>query len=118
MKTPAGKDCPEYYEDFNRGRNIQECRLARRNARSAAWLPGDCRRCSVPEILRANASENMRLRLTIRPGILGIGRSVTIEAFCEKHNQPIPDPYVGCPDCNAERPGLAAFMDALGDEED
>jgi hypothetical protein len=117
MKTPAGKDCPEYYEDFNRGRHIQECRLARRNPGSAIWHPNDCRRCPVPDIVRANASTNMRLRLTIRPGILGIGRALQVEAFCEKHNVPIADPYVGCSQCNAERPGLSVFMDALGDDE-
>jgi hypothetical protein len=113
MKTPAGKECPEYYQDFNRGRAIQECRLVKRNDRSAPWQPGDCARCSIPEIVRANASENLRLRLTIRAGIFGIGRALKIEAWCEKHKNPIADPFVGCEQCNAERPGLSAFIDAL-----
>lgn len=113
MKTPAGKECPQYYRDFHRGRAIQECRLAERNPDSAQWEPGDCMRCPVPDILRANASENMRLRLTIKGGFLGLGRKNIVEAYCEKHTLAIPDPMVGCPKCNAERPGLDLFMDAL-----
>ncbi len=119
MRTPAGKECPEYYQDFMRGRNIQECRLAKRNMESAAWQTGDCNRCRVPEIAMANASPDMRLKLTIRAGILGIGRRLVVEALCEKHTQIIPDPFVGCPQCNAERPGLSAFLSALeGDAPD
>lgn len=113
MRTPAGKECPEYYQDFKRGRNVQECRLAKRNKDSASWHVADCQRCPVPEIVMANASPHMRLKLTIRPGILGIGRRLVVEAYCEKHSIPIPDPHVGCPSCNAERPGLAAFLNAL-----
>jgi hypothetical protein len=113
MKTPAGKECPYYYADFHRGRNIQECRLVAHNPESAPWRPGDCNRCTVPDILLANASDTLRLRLTIRPGVLGIGRYNQVEAFCEKHNVKIADPFVGCPQCNAERPGFDAFLDAL-----
>jgi hypothetical protein len=113
MRTPAGKECPEYYEDFHRRRNIQECRLAKRNPDSARWQPGDCKRCNVPDILRANASPHLRLKLTIRSGILGLGRSVLVEATCEKHRQAIADPYVGCERCNSERPSISAFIDAL-----
>lgn len=113
MKTPAGKECPQYYQDFNRGRAVQECRLAKRNAASAPWKPSDCTRCSVPEIVRANASSTMRLKLTIKPGILGLGRQLIVEAFCEKHTVQIDDPFVGCPQCNAEKPGLNAFIEAL-----
>lgn len=118
MKTPAGKECPEYFQDFHRQRSRQECRLARRNRASAPWHPGDCSRCTVPEILQANASEHLRLTLTIKPGFLGIGRRNQVDAFCERHEQPIPDPYVGCPQCNAERPGIAAFIEALNDTDD
>ena len=110
MKTPAGTDCDYYYEDFHRGRSRQECRLARRNAESAAWQPSDCEGCPVPEILWANASPNLILRLTIKPGVLGIGRRNVVEAACRKHDVPIEDPVVGCPQCAAERPGLDIFF--------
>ena len=113
MKTPAGKECPMYYADFHRGRHVQECRLVERNPDSAPWQPGDCTRCTVPEIVHANASKTMRLKLTIKSGILGLGRRLIIEAYCEKHGIVIDDPFVGCAQCNAERPGINAFMDAL-----
>ena len=94
MVTPTGKECPHYYEDFNRGRAIQECRLAAQNAESLHWRPRDCAKCAVPDILRANASPNLELRLTIRgaarlcaPGARG--------CWCP-HDIPIADPYTGC----------------------
>jgi len=102
-----------YYADFHRTRNVQECRLAERNPQSAPWQPRDCFKCAVPEIVLANASPDMRLKLTIRAGILGIGRRLVVEAYCEKHSIPIDDPFVGCPQCNAERPGVDRFLDAL-----
>ena len=77
------------------------------------WQPRDCFKCAVPEIVLANASPDMRLKLTIRAGILGIGRRVVVDAHCEKHSTPIDDPFVGCPQCNAERPGFDQFLNAL-----
>lgn len=116
MKTPAGKECSEYYADFHRGRRIQECRLAKRSGFLRQWQPADCHRCPVPDILRSNSDENMRLDLRIRSGFLGIGRAVLISAHCEKHNRLIDDPHVGCPVCNAEKPGVSLFLDALKDD--
>jgi len=60
----------------------------------------------------------MRLKLTIKPGFLGLGRQNIVEAFCERHNIPISDPMVGCPQCNAERPGIDAFLNALENEDE
>jgi hypothetical protein len=117
MKTPAGKECPQYYQDFHRGRHVQECRLEERNPQSARWQPGDCTRCPVPDILRANASPDMRVSLTIKAGFLGIGRHNEVTAYCERHNRVIEDPIVGCPQCNAERPGIDVFLKALEDSE-
>ncbi len=91
--------------------------MAQRNAESVPWHPSDCARCPVPDILQANASPAMRLRLTIKPGILGIGRHSKVDAFCEKHTVVIDDPFVGCPQCNAERPGIDAFLSALESQE-
>jgi hypothetical protein len=115
MKTPAGKECPHYYANFKRGANKQECRLADANPASAQWHPADCAQCRVPEIVAANSSPHMRLRLTIKPGLLGspFGRRLVVDAYCEKHTVVIDDPMVGCPQCNAERPGLDAFLSAL-----
>jgi hypothetical protein len=42
-----------------------------------------------------------------------LGRRLEIEASCLKHHCVIEDPHVGCPQCNAERPGLDVFWKAL-----
>jgi hypothetical protein len=49
----------------------------------------------------------MVLTLTIKRGLLGIGRNLQVTASCQKHNVPIEEPPVGCPQCSAERPGFA-----------
>ncbi len=110
MKTPAGKECKFYYEDFNRGRNRQECRLIPRAAGAAGWRPGDCARCPVPDILWANASEHLELRAHIVNGFLGFGRHVRIAASCRKHNVEVRDPYAGCEQCARDRPGLPGIF--------
>jgi hypothetical protein len=115
MKTPAGKECPHYYGNFKRGMNQQECRLAEENPESGKWHPNDCSNCPVPEIVHANASPHLQLRLTIKPGFLGLApfRRLIVEARCGKHNIKIDDPMVGCPQCNAERPGFESFLQTL-----
>lgn len=120
MRTSAGKECPHYYADFHRGRNVQECRLIQGNRDSLPWRPVDCTGCPVPEILQANASKDLELKLTIKPRLLGLGRKHIVEAYCLKHRIPIEDAFVGCPRCNQERPGLDVFreaLNALGDDE-
>lgn len=113
MRTPAGKECRHYYEDYYRGRDVQECRLLKLNPDSLPWRPEDCSKCPVPEILNANASPDMKLTLQIDSRFLGMGRKISVTAWCERHNIPIEDPFVGCPMCNAERPGLDLFRQAL-----
>jgi hypothetical protein len=101
MRTPAGEECRYYYEDFNRGREIQRCRLIETNRRSLPWQPSDCARCEVPAILRANGSPDLRLEATIikRFGFL---RRVKVEAYCLEHIAAVDDPYRGCEQCRAE----------------
>jgi len=118
MRTPAGKDCPHYHADFHRGRNLQECRLAKANPSSMHWRPEDCSKCPVPEILNANANPYMELTLTIKPRLLGFGRTIQIDAHCTRHDIEIEDPYVGCPMENQDRPGLDLFRKALEDDDD
>ena len=113
MRTPAGKECPHYYANYHRGREIEECRLVLEHANSAPWQPRDCARCPVPDILLANASEHLRLRLTIRPVLMGFRRQMKVEAWCDRHDVAIDNPYVGCPLCAEENPGLKVFRDAL-----
>jgi hypothetical protein len=112
MRTPAGKDCSFYYEDYNRGRNLQECR-AEKGEGSLRWKPGDCAKCPIPAIQMANASPTLHLELTLKTGFLGFGRKAKVIATCTKHRIEVANPYTGCPKCNAERPGLAIFAEAL-----
>jgi len=117
MRTPAGKECRHYYQDFHRGREIQECRLAKENPDSERWHPNDCSRCPVPDILLANADPNMELTLTIKKGFLGLTRKIEVTAEDKRTGKPIEDPYVG--NINRENnPGLEIFRRALEDDEE
>ena len=118
MRTPAGKDCRYYYADFHRGRDVQECRLVKQNPDSLAWRPGDCMLCNVPDILNANASPDLELHLMIKSRMLGMRRDLIVQASCVRHRVPIENPYVGCPQCNAERSGLDVFWKALEQDDD
>ncbi len=103
MRTPAGTECPHYYEDFHRGRSQQECRLILRNPRSLPWSPEICAKCAVPSILRANGSEDLILEVTVVKR-LGRRKAVDVTAACLRHEAVIDDPYLGCPACRGELP--------------
>lgn len=118
MRTPAGKECRHYHEDFHRGRNIQECRLIKANLESPHWHVSDCAKCPVPDILNANSSRYLELKLMVKTGFLGFARRLEVEASCLKHRIPIQDAFIGCPQCNEERPGLDIFRKALENEDD
>jgi hypothetical protein len=115
MKTPAGKECKHYYQDFHRGRNIQECRLVKHNPDSERWHPKDCEKCPVPDILLANADPDMELTLTIKSGFLGFGRKLEVTARDRLTGEEIDDPYVGK---QGDHPGLDLFRQALDDDDD
>lgn len=118
MRTPAGKECPHYYQDFHRGRNAQECRLAAASRTGLRWQPRDCGGCPVPDILNANSSPFLELSLAIQPRLLILGRKLTVEASCTRHRTIIEDPYIGCRACNASRPGLDKFLKAIEQDEE
>lgn len=103
MRTPAGTDCPHYYEDFHRGRARQECRLIARNPRSAPWTADLCRSCRVPRIVLANACPNLILGARVRPGVLGLGRGVEIRAECVLSRVRVSEPEIGCGRCHEVR---------------
>jgi len=102
MRTPAGTECRFYYADFHRGRSTQECRLIARNLRSEPWQPHLCARCSVPDILRANACPNMVLEAQVARRWLGLVRRVEVYAVCTKYQVEVADPYVGCGHCHPQ----------------
>ena len=115
MRTPAGRECPHYYADFNRHtRDVEECRLASANPESLEWHAKDCVKCPVPDIALANASPDTQLILTIKASMFGLMRRVHVDAICLKNGETV-DPYVGCPD---DHPGLEIFRRALDADDD
>jgi hypothetical protein len=114
MITPYGVECPFYYEDFARGADRQECRIPKnlKNPRYAAWIPGDCIGCEVPQVLAANGSPHLELRMTVRVGAFGMGRRIEVEASCALHGPITVDPRLGCPACNEEADAI--LREALG----
>lgn len=116
MKTPAGQECKYYYQDFHRGRNVQECRLVKGNLDSERWRTSDCEKCPVPNILLANADPDMVLSLTIKRGFLGFGRTLVVTAKSRTDGTIIDDPYVGRVD--SKRQGLDLFKQAIEDIND
>ncbi len=109
MRTPSGADCPYYYEDFYRGRSVQECRLIGRNPRSAPWDPKLCAHCPVPGILRANSCPNMVLEARVVRYWLGLVRRIEVYAVCTYAQVEVDDPHVGCGRCH---PQAATILDA------
>jgi hypothetical protein len=108
MRTPAGTECPYYYEDFYRGRSTQECRLIGRNPRSEKWTSSLCAHCPVPSILRANACPHMVLEAQVVRQWLGLVRRVKVYAVCTKYQVEVDDPHVGCGHCH---PQAATILD-------
>ena len=100
MKTPAGRECPHFYGDYYRGRNVEECRLL--EAQGQAWTPDLCRSCPVPNITRANSCQNMKLKVKVgRPITAAFQRRVQVSAFCEKTKRDVSEPEIGCGECHA-----------------
>jgi len=100
MKTPAGTECPHFYGDYFRGRNIEECRLLK--AAGQRWMPDLCKTCPAPDIARANACEYLKLRALVgRPITAVFQRRTQISAYCEKSKRNVSEPHVGCGECHA-----------------
>jgi hypothetical protein len=102
MKTPAGKECKYYYGDFHRGRNVQACRLIERNPDSSPWRPALCHSCPVPDILRANRSDTLKLDGKVVKKFFGLKEQVEVEGWCSECFQVIPNPELGCPTCRRQ----------------
>jgi hypothetical protein len=100
MKTPAGRECPHFYGDYYRGRNVEECRLL--GAQGERWTRDLCGSCPVPRISLANSCQHMRLRLRIaRPFSAMFQRRVQVTAYCEKTAREVREPQVGCGECHS-----------------
>jgi hypothetical protein len=99
MRTPAGKECRYFYGDYYRGRRSEQCRLL--EVSRERWTADLCRTCPVPDVLRANACEFLRLYGTVaRPISALLQRRVQISAYCEKVGKDVSEPQIGCGECH------------------
>lgn len=100
MKTPAGKECPHFYGDYFRGKNIEECRLLKTQGQT--WSRDLCKTCIVPEIARANSCQHLQLNVVVaRPLAFLFQKRVQVSAFCEKVKRGVDEPQIGCGECHA-----------------
>ena len=99
MKTPAGKECKYYFGDFHRGRSAQACRLIEANRDSLPWNPNLCQTCPVPDILKANGSDTLKLDGKVVKKFFGFKQEVVVEGWCSECFSVIPDPKRGCSTC-------------------
>lgn len=107
MRTPAGRECPYFYGDYFRGRNVEECRLLK--AAHQRWTRDLCRTCPLPSIAQANACPYLKLHAAIeRPGRALFRRRVRITAYCEKVHRPVAEPHIGCGECHPLPPTFEA----------
>lgn len=100
MKTPDGKECKYYYEDYYRGREKQECRLLNSIIPPLNWQPRLCATCPIPDILRDNACTYMVLRPTLIRKFPFIKQSISVSAYCMKTEQVVKEPRIGCGECH------------------
>jgi hypothetical protein len=104
MITPAGTECPYYYEDFHRGRDKKECQLIDRTPAGGVWTPDLCARCPIPRILMANGCPHMILEARVASGIFGINRHVEVSAWCTRSEAEVEQPEIGCGLCHENLP--------------
>lgn len=109
MRTPFGADCRYYYQDFHRGRSVQECRLVDGTSSAGSWRVDLCRECPVPGILRANGCQYMQLQGRVAKGFLGFGRHMEIVATCSRSEGVVREPYVGCGQCHLDSQAASLF---------
>jgi hypothetical protein len=100
MQTPFGKECKFFYGDYYRGKNHEECRLLTPAVSAQKWKSTLCKSCPVPNILQANSCQFMNLKGRVSDGILGVGKSMKISAYCEKCQCAVKEPQIGCGMCH------------------
>lgn len=111
MRTPFGSECKFYYEDYHRGRNRQECRLAQQSGSKDNWSFRMCKSCALPRLQQANSCINLFLFGQAQKGLLGLGRRMNIYAHCSKDGAEVEEPEIGCGRCHTDNPVLAQIME-------
>ena len=116
MQTPYSAECRFYYEDFNRGRDTQECRLAIRSGTEKNWAAVVCKNCLAPRIQRANSCEHLLLEGRINKGFLGLNKRMEITTWCKKMECDVTEPEIGCGHCHADNPLLQQLFGEGGEK--
>jgi hypothetical protein len=98
MRTPAGKECKYFYGDYHRGRHQEECRLL--DAHKLEWSSRLCFNCPVPDILLANACQNMQFTPRLEKALFFLKPEVRISTYCSKCECDVNEPRVGCGQCH------------------
>jgi hypothetical protein len=106
MRTPDDIECSYYYEDFHRGRDVQECRLIAQTPNGGTWTPDLCSQCRVPRILMANACPNMVLEARAISRILGLYKRAQVTASCTRSLEIVNEPEIGCGQCHLTLPSF------------
>lgn len=107
MRTPAGFECPYFYGDYYRGRDLEECRLLENHGPENQWSADLCKTCPVPGIVRANACPNLVLDGHVERGLFKLGkRRVKVTAACKKTLRNVERPEIGCGECHPLPPSF------------
>ena len=100
MSKPV--NCPYFFADYHRGREIEKCRLIERNPENRrAWRRPLCDTCPVPGILRESTCQHLALEASVERRLAVLER-VAVYAVCTEHVAELADPK-RCPQCEAER---------------
>jgi hypothetical protein len=99
--VPKPVDCPYFFGDYHRGRDIEKCRLIERNRENTRpWRRPLCDTCPVPGIVRNTTCKHLALEGSVVRKMLVMDR-VEVYAICTEHVLELKDPN-HCPQCEAE----------------
>lgn len=82
--TSKPVNCRYLFADYHRGRDLEECRLIKRNADSRPWRRPLCDSCPVPGILRETNCEEIALEASVTKK-WGLIERVEVYAVCARH---------------------------------
>lgn len=95
-------NCRFFFADYHRGRDIEECRLIKRNPQSRPWRRPLCDSCPVPGILVQTNCQEIALEASVERKWAILDR-VEVYAICAKHLIELKDPNF-CPQCAQSAP--------------
>ena len=95
-------DCPYFFADYHRGREVEKCRLIERNRENRRpWRRALCDSCPAPGILRETTCQHLALEASVTRK-LGLFDRVSVYAVCTEHIVELSDPK-RCPQCEAAK---------------